>query len=65
MNSINSAGFRGFALSLVGCQPSTADSITGTALDDGATTRKPVKKLALYSHRAAASVLGRVVVLFE
>jgi hypothetical protein len=37
-------GFRGFALSLVVSQPSTVDSLIGTALDGGATTLKPVKK---------------------
>ena len=37
-------GFRGFALSLVVSQPSTVDSLVGTALDGGATTLKPVKK---------------------
>jgi len=38
------AGFRGFALSLVVSQPSTVDSLIGTALDGGATTLKPAKK---------------------
>ncbi|MEU5943691.1 glyoxalase [Micromonospora sp. NPDC047548] len=37
-------GFRGFVLSLVVPQPSTVDSLIGTALDGGATTLKPVKK---------------------
>ena len=37
-------GFRGFALSLVVSQPSTVDSLVGTALGGGATTLKPVKK---------------------
>jgi predicted lactoylglutathione lyase len=37
-------GFRGFTLSLVVSQPSTVDSLVGTALDAGATTLKPVKK---------------------
>ncbi len=37
-------GFRGFALSLVVSQPSTVDSLIGTALDAGATPLKPVKK---------------------
>jgi predicted lactoylglutathione lyase len=37
-------GFRGFALSLVVSQPSTVDSLIGTALGGGATTLKPVKK---------------------
>jgi len=38
------SGFRGFALSLVVSQPSTVDSLIGTALDGGATTLKPAKK---------------------
>jgi predicted lactoylglutathione lyase len=38
------SGFRGFSLSLVVSQPSTVDSLIGTALDAGATTLKPVKK---------------------
>ena len=37
-------GFRGFTLSLVVSQPSTVDSLIGTALDAGATALKPVKK---------------------
>ena len=37
-------GFRGFTLSLVVSQPSTVDSLVGTALDAGATTLKPVQK---------------------
>ncbi|MFG3620328.1 glyoxalase [Nocardia sp. NPDC047654] len=37
-------GFRGFILSLVVSQPSTVDSLVGTALDAGATTLKPAKK---------------------
>ena len=37
-------GFRGFTLSLVVAQPSTVDSLIGTALEGGATTLKPVKK---------------------
>ena len=37
-------GFRGFTLSLVVSQPSTVDSLVGTALDAGATTLKPVAK---------------------
>ena len=37
-------GFRGFTLSLVVSQPSTVDSLLGTALDAGATTLKPAKK---------------------
>jgi predicted lactoylglutathione lyase len=38
------SGFRGFTLSLVVAQPSTVDSLVGTALDAGATALKPVKK---------------------
>jgi predicted lactoylglutathione lyase len=38
------SGFRGFAISLVVAQPSTVDSLIGTALDSGATALKPVKK---------------------
>ncbi|MFE9575453.1 glyoxalase [Nocardia sp. NPDC006044] len=38
------AGFRGYILSLVVSQPSTVDSLIGTALDAGATTVKPAKK---------------------
>ena len=37
-------GFRGFTLSLVVSQPSTVDSLIGTALDAGATPLKPVAK---------------------
>ncbi|MBF6339017.1 glyoxalase [Nocardia abscessus] len=37
-------GFRGFILSLVVSQPSTVDSLVGTAVDAGATTLKPAKK---------------------
>ena len=37
-------GFRGFTMSLVVSQPSTVDSLIGTALKAGATTLKPVKK---------------------
>jgi predicted lactoylglutathione lyase len=37
-------GFRGFTLSLVVSQPSTVDSLVGTALDAGATPLKPVAK---------------------
>ncbi|MEU7893955.1 glyoxalase [Nonomuraea sp. NPDC049152] len=37
-------GFRGFAMSLVVSQPSTVDSLFGTALDAGATTLKPATK---------------------
>jgi predicted lactoylglutathione lyase len=38
------SGFRGFTLSLVVSQPSTVDSLIGTALDGGATAVKPVAK---------------------
>jgi catechol 2,3-dioxygenase-like lactoylglutathione lyase family enzyme len=38
------SGFRGFSLSLVVSQPSTVDSLIGTALDADATTLKPVTK---------------------
>jgi uncharacterized glyoxalase superfamily protein PhnB len=38
------SGFRGFTLSLVVSQPSTVDSLIGTALDAGATPLKPVAK---------------------
>jgi uncharacterized glyoxalase superfamily protein PhnB len=38
------AGFRGFTLSLVVSQPSTVDSLIGTALVGGATTLKPASK---------------------
>jgi predicted lactoylglutathione lyase len=37
-------GFRGFTVSLVVSQPSTVDSLVGTAVDGGATVLKPVKK---------------------
>jgi predicted lactoylglutathione lyase len=37
-------GFRGFTLSLVVAQPSTVDSLIGTALDAGAVALKPAKK---------------------
>ena len=37
-------GFRGFTLSLVVSQPSTVDSLIGTALEAGARTLKPAKK---------------------
>ncbi|WP_063040980.1 glyoxalase [Nocardia pseudovaccinii] len=37
-------GFRGFILSLVVSQPSTVDSLIGTAVAAGATTLKPAKK---------------------
>jgi predicted lactoylglutathione lyase len=36
------AGFRGFTLSLVVSQPSTVDSLIGSALESGATALKPV-----------------------
>jgi catechol 2,3-dioxygenase-like lactoylglutathione lyase family enzyme len=38
------SGFRGFTLSLVVSQPSTVDSLIGTAVDNGATVLKPAKK---------------------
>jgi catechol 2,3-dioxygenase-like lactoylglutathione lyase family enzyme len=38
------AGFRGFTLSLVASQPATVDGLLGDALDAGATTLKPAKK---------------------
>jgi hypothetical protein len=38
------SGFRGFILSLVVSQPSTVDSLIGTAVDAGATTLEPAKK---------------------
>ena len=37
-------GFRGFTMSLVVSQPSTVDSLIGTALDGGAASLKPVAK---------------------
>jgi predicted lactoylglutathione lyase len=37
-------GFRGFSLSLIVSQPSTVDSLLGTALEHGATTLKPATK---------------------
>jgi len=37
-------GFRGFTLSLIVSQPSTVDSLIGTALAGGATELKPAKK---------------------
>ncbi|MEU7137848.1 glyoxalase [Nocardia sp. NPDC046473] len=37
-------GFRGYILSLVVSQPSTVDSLIGSALDAGAATIKPAKK---------------------
>ncbi|GAA4555057.1 glyoxalase [Pseudonocardia xishanensis] len=39
-----STGFRGFTLSLVVGQPSTVDSLVGSALEAGATVLKPVAK---------------------
>nr|BFE73792.1 glyoxalase [Actinoplanes digitatis] len=45
-------GFRGFTLSLVVSQPSTVDSLVGTALKAGATTLKPPKK-SLWGYGAA------------
>ena len=38
------SGFRGFTLSLVVAQPSTVDSLVGSAVAAGATTLKPAKK---------------------
>ena len=38
------SGFRGFTLSLVVSQPSTVDSLIGSAVDGGATVLKPAKK---------------------
>jgi hypothetical protein len=38
------SGFRGYALSLVVSQPSNADAFVRTALEGGATVRKPVTK---------------------
>src|SRR5262245_20770657 len=37
-------GFRGFILSLVVSQPSTVDSLVGTAVDAGFVVLKPAKK---------------------
>jgi predicted lactoylglutathione lyase len=37
-------GFRGYTLSLIVSQPSTVDSLIGTAIDAGATTLKPASK---------------------
>ena len=37
-------GFRGFTLSLIVAQPGTVDSLVGTALQNGATSLKPVAK---------------------
>ena len=38
------SGFRGFTMSLVVSQPSTVDSLVGTALEAGASVLKPVEK---------------------
>ncbi len=38
------SGFRGYTLSLVVSQPSTVDSLMGTALENGATELKPAQK---------------------
>jgi uncharacterized glyoxalase superfamily protein PhnB len=43
-SEVPTSGFRGFFLSLVVAQPSTVDSLIGTAVDAGATTLKPVRK---------------------
>ena len=43
-SNASTSGFRGFTLSLVVSQPSTVDSLIGTAIDAGATTLKPVAK---------------------
>jgi predicted lactoylglutathione lyase len=40
----STTGFRGFTMSLVVSQPSTVDSLVGSALDGGATALKPVAK---------------------
>jgi len=40
----DSTGFRAYTLSLIVSQPSTVDSLIGTALDCGATTLKPPAK---------------------
>ena len=37
-------GFRGYTMSLVVAQPSTVDSLVGTALEAGATSLKPAEK---------------------
>ena len=47
-------GFRGFTLSLIVSQPSTVDSLIGTALEAGATTLKPAKKGLLGLRRRRA-----------
>ena len=38
------SGFRGFTLSLLVAQPSTVDSLLGSATDSGATSLKPAKR---------------------
>jgi uncharacterized glyoxalase superfamily protein PhnB len=38
------SGFRGFTMSLVVSQPSTVDTLIGSAIDGGATTLKPAAK---------------------
>jgi predicted lactoylglutathione lyase len=43
-SAVPTTGFRGFTMSLVVSQPSTVDSLVGTALDNGATALKPVAK---------------------
>lgn len=43
-SSTPTAGFRGYLLSLVVSQPSTVDSLVGTAVDAGFTVLKPAKK---------------------
>ncbi|MEV6137954.1 glyoxalase [Nocardia sp. NPDC051990] len=43
-SEVPTTGFRGFILSLVVSQPSTVDSLIGTAVQAGATTLKPAKK---------------------
>lgn len=43
-SDVPTSGFRGLTLSLVASQPSTVDSLIGTAIDSGATTLKPAKK---------------------
>jgi predicted lactoylglutathione lyase len=40
----STTGFRGFTLSLIVSQPSTVNSLIGTAVEAGATTLKPVNK---------------------
>jgi predicted lactoylglutathione lyase len=43
-SEVPSSGFRGYSLSLIVSQPSTVDSLIGTAIEAGATVLKPVKK---------------------